>query len=69
MEKLGKRYKCNLFVGKERVEISSVLRLAEAIMPKVTLSMQRVQVRLDAVVVAVHAQLSKTDVDEEIRRD
>lgn len=52
------------------MEICSVLRLAEAIMPNVTASMQEVQVgRLDAVVVAVHAQLSKRDADEEIESD
>lgn len=37
-------------------------------MPNVTPSMQKVQVRrLEAVVAAVHAQLSKRDADEEIR--
>lgn len=59
---IGKRDKCNLFVGKEKMEICSVIRLAEVIMPNITASMQEVQVRrLGAVVVAVHAELSKRD--------
>lgn len=52
------------------MEICSVLRLAEAIKPNLTPSMQKVQVRrLDTVIVAVHAQLSKRDADEEIKSD
>lgn len=52
----------------ERMALCSVLQLAEAVMPNVTPSMQKVQVRrLEAVVAAVHAQLSKRDADEEIR--
>lgn len=51
------------------MEINPILRLAEAIMPNVTASMQKVQVRLDAVTVAVYAQLSKRDADEEIKSD
>lgn len=48
----------------ERMGLCSVLQLAEAIMPNVTPSMQKVQVRR---LEAVHAQLSKRDADEEIR--
>lgn len=50
------------------MEICSVLRLAEATKPHLTPSMEKVQVRrLDTVIVAAHAQLSKRDADEEMK--
>lgn len=52
----------------QRMEICSVLRLAEATKPHLTPSMEKVQVRrLDTVIAAAHAQLSKRDADEEMK--